>query len=640
MTGTNDAPTSTAIANQTSTDAAVVSLNVACHFSDIDATNTLMFTASGLPSGLSINTTTGLISGTIASNATVTGPYSVTVTATDNAGATTSQTFTWTVTNPAPTAVADTGATTENGNASGNVITNDTDPDHDTLNVSAVNGGSGNVGDSMAGTNGGTFTISSTGAYTFNPGAAFDDLAVGQTRTTSIDYTVSDSQGGSSTATLTVTVTGTNDGPTAVGTISGQSNVDSAVVSLNVSSFFTDADTTDVLSFSASGLPTGLSINSSTGVISGTINSSASASGPFSVVVSANDGHGGTVTQSFTWIVTNPAPIANNDSFAIGEDAAATVIGNALTNDSDPDCDAFSANVQTNVAGSNGGVFSIAANGNVTFNPNGAFNNLAAGQTRTTTLNYVITDANGTTSSASITVNVNGANDAPTSTAIANQTSTDAATVSLNVASNFSDPDTTNTLTYSASGLPSGLSINATTGLISGTVANNASVTGPYSVTVTATDNAGVATSQSFTWTVTNPAPTAVNDAGATTENATTSGNVLTNDTDPDNDVLTVSAVNGNGANVGVTVAGTNGGSFTISSTGAYTFSPGTAFDNLAVGQTRTTSVTYTATDSQGGSSSTTLTVTVTGTNDAPVSTALSNQTTRRLQRRSETSPA
>ncbi len=156
------------------------------------------------------------------------------------------------------------------------------------------------------------------------------------------------------------------------------------------------------------------------------------------------------MNQSFTWIVTNPAPIANNDSFSIGEDAAASVVGNALTNDSDPDGDAISANVQTNVAGSNGGVFSIAANGNVTFNPNGAFNNLAAGQTRTTTLNYVITDANGATSSATITVTVNGANDAPTSTPIANQTSSDAATVSLNVASNFSDPDTTNTLTFSA----------------------------------------------------------------------------------------------------------------------------------------------------------------------------------------------
>ena len=235
--------------------------------------------------------------------------------------------------------------------------------------------------------------------------------------------------------------------------------------------------------------------------------------------------------------------------------------------------------------GPDGGIFSIAANGNVAFHPNGAFNNLAAGQTRTTTLNYVITDADGATSSATITVTVNGANDAPTSTAIANQTSTDAAVVSLDVAGNFSDPDSANTLTYSASGLPSGLSINATSGLISGTMANNASVTGPYSVTVTATDNASATATRTFTWTVTNPAPTAVADTASTSENATNSGNVLANDTDPDGDTLTVKRVAGVAGNVGNAIAGSNGGTFTIGSNGAYTFNPGTAFDNLAAGR-------------------------------------------------------
>src|SRR5262249_11824620 len=59
-------------------------------------TATLRCSASGLPTGLSLNTSTGVISGTLASNADADGPYSVTVTATaggDNA----SQTFTWDV---------------------------------------------------------------------------------------------------------------------------------------------------------------------------------------------------------------------------------------------------------------------------------------------------------------------------------------------------------------------------------------------------------------------------------------------------------------------------------------------------------------------------------------------------------------
>ncbi|MGW3154437.1 putative Ig domain-containing protein [Streptomyces sp. NPDC001089] len=53
-------------------------------------------------------------------------------------------------------------------------------------------------------------------------------------------------------------------------------------------------------------------------------------------------------------------------------------------------------------------------------------------------------------------------------------------------------------LTYSASGLPTGLSINSSTGLISGT----ASTAGTYSTTVTATDSTGASGSATFTWTV------------------------------------------------------------------------------------------------------------------------------------------
>ncbi|GGU73152.1 hypothetical protein GCM10010260_01000 [Streptomyces filipinensis] len=53
-------------------------------------------------------------------------------------------------------------------------------------------------------------------------------------------------------------------------------------------------------------------------------------------------------------------------------------------------------------------------------------------------------------------------------------------------------------LTYSATGLPTGLSINSSTGLISGT----ASTAGTYQVTVTAKDSTGASGAASFTWTV------------------------------------------------------------------------------------------------------------------------------------------
>ncbi|MFI1362599.1 putative Ig domain-containing protein [Streptomyces griseochromogenes] len=53
-------------------------------------------------------------------------------------------------------------------------------------------------------------------------------------------------------------------------------------------------------------------------------------------------------------------------------------------------------------------------------------------------------------------------------------------------------------LTYSASGLPTGLSIDSSSGLISGT----ASTAGTYQVTVTAKDSTGASGATSFTWTV------------------------------------------------------------------------------------------------------------------------------------------
>lgn len=57
----------------------------------------------------------------------------------------------------------------------------------------------------------GSVTVNADGSYSFNPGSDFQDLAQGTTRDVTFDYRVTDSQGDSSTNTITVTVTGTND---------------------------------------------------------------------------------------------------------------------------------------------------------------------------------------------------------------------------------------------------------------------------------------------------------------------------------------------------------------------------------------------------------------------------------------------
>ena len=88
---TGNTVTVTSPGNQTGTVGTAASLQI--HATDSAAGQTLTYSATGLPAGLSINSSTGLISGTPTTATT----YSVTVTARDTTGATGSASFTWTI---------------------------------------------------------------------------------------------------------------------------------------------------------------------------------------------------------------------------------------------------------------------------------------------------------------------------------------------------------------------------------------------------------------------------------------------------------------------------------------------------------------------------------------------------------------
>ncbi len=92
-----------------------------------------------------------------------------------------------------------------------------------------------------------------------------------------------------------------------------------------------------------------------------------------------------------------------------------------------------------------------------------------------------------------------GGGNTVTVTGPGNQTSTVGTAASAQVSA--SDSQSGQTFTYSATGLPAGLSINASTGLISGTP----TTAGTSTVTATAKDTTGATGTASFTWTV-NPA--------------------------------------------------------------------------------------------------------------------------------------
>jgi len=96
----------------------------------------------------------------------------------------------------------------------------------------------------------------------------------------------------------------TDSPPQSVGTIASQSNIQSDVVSFATSSYFSDPDSAGIV-YSATYLPAGLTINSSTGLISGTITQTPTSL--FATIIAT--GPTGFATQEFTWSVqVNNAP--------------------------------------------------------------------------------------------------------------------------------------------------------------------------------------------------------------------------------------------------------------------------------------------------------------------------------------------
>ncbi|HEX3958555.1 MAG TPA: putative Ig domain-containing protein, partial [Trebonia sp.] len=115
----------------------------------------------------------------------------------------------------------------------------------------------------------------------------------------------------------------------------------------------------------------------------------------------------------------------------------------------------------------------------------------------TSTVTVTATDTTGAHGSASFTWTVNSATGhTVTVTNPGSQAGTVGSAASLQISA--SDSASGQTLTYTASGLPAGLSINSATGLISGTPTTAATST----VTVTATDTTGATGSATFTWAI------------------------------------------------------------------------------------------------------------------------------------------
>jgi Ca2+-binding RTX toxin-like protein len=222
-----------------------------------------------------------------------------------------------------------------------------------------------------------------------------------------------------SSYTLTFNATAVNDAPTLASAIADQAATEGTAFSLSVANAFTDVDTGDVLTLSATladgkALPTWLKFTPSTGAFAGTP-MDADSSKTINVMVKATDKGKAFALDTFALVITgvNVAPVAK----AISTAASAT-------------------------------------------------ENLA--------FTYAI----------------------PKGT--------------------FTDSDSGDLLTYSASGMPSGLSINTSTGTITGKLSFAGADTTQRSITLTATDRAGLSASTNLTLNV-KDVPTIVGSKAADT---------------------------------------------------------------------------------------------------------------------------
>ena len=242
---------------------------------DSDVTKTpFTWSASNLPTGLSINATTGAISGT----PTAAGTTSVVVTAKDTVGVTGSATFSWAV-------VGNTITVTKPANQTG------------TKGV-AVTGHTPSASDSNGSIT--TFTWSATGlpaGLTINSASGAISGTPTGTGTSTVTLKATDSTGASGTTSFSWVISSTTVTVTSPGTQTTARSTTIPTLTL-VAKDSNPALTT--FTWSSSGLPSGLRINSTTGAITGKTSTSART---YTVRITARDANGASGSVSFSWVV-------------------------------------------------------------------------------------------------------------------------------------------------------------------------------------------------------------------------------------------------------------------------------------------------------------------------------------------------
>ncbi|MBT9514368.1 MAG: putative Ig domain-containing protein [Acidovorax sp.] len=517
VANTNDAPmVANAIANQNATEDAAFNFQFAANtFADVDVGDTVAYSAQlagggALPAWLSFNAGTRTFSGTPA-NGDV-GSVSIEVTASDGNGGTVADTFDIVVanTNDAPTvanAVPNQNATEESAFSFTFAANTFADADvGDTITYTAQLAGGGAL-PAWLSFNAATRTFSGTPAN-------------GDVGTLNIDVIASDGNGGSVTDTFNLVVANTNDDPTLNNAIANQNATEDAAFNFQfAANTFADVDVGDTVAYSAQlagggALPAWLSFNAGTRTFSGTpANGDV---GSVSIEVTASDGNGGTIADTFDIVVanTNDAPtVANTIPDRSATQGAAFNFQFAANTFADADVgDTLSYSAQ--VAGG-GALPAWLSFDSVTRSFSGTPLNAHVGAV---SIDVIASDGNGGSVTDTFTITVGDINDNPTvANSIPNQNASEDTALNFAFAANtFADMDVGDTLTYSAQlagggSLPAWLSFDSTTRTFSGTPLN--AHVGTQSIQVTANDGHGGTVTDTFDIVVanTNDAPTVAN---------------------------------------------------------------------------------------------------------------------------------
>ncbi len=369
--------------------------------------------------------------------------------------------------NDAPVANGDSATTAEDTPLTYNVLANDTDADNDDLTVTAatVVGGSGV----------GTVSINPDKTITFTPAANYSGPAT-------VNYAISDGHGGTSSASLNVTVTAANDTPVAAAdSLAAVQDGPAAIGNLLTN----DSDIEDgspmpgnVTAFSVAGVGAGV-VNTPLALGNGaTLNVAANGA----VTLTQNNGYdslanGQTALINLSYTVTDAGGASDNASATITvtgvndplttpatitdpvltEDLDTVASDNVLDDVTDPDVNdvhiitAVVAGAAPGVGGVGGpvlgtyGTLTIDANGEAQYELNNAHPDVQALNTGsaplTDTFTYTVSDQQGSTGSTTITFNVNGTNDGPVAVTDGFSVNEDAALAGANVLTNDTDID-------------------------------------------------------------------------------------------------------------------------------------------------------------------------------------------------------